>query len=602
VVGALKVRTSTAPDVWTTIGGGSFATAAETIAGTVDTKAVTPAGREAASTDIDPRKYGFATTATGTVNSTALQAAINEACGVGDPVTTSRFANRRVVLPAGTYLLDTPITIRSVLHLEVTGLGNCELRANANMTTIFDINGISRSRIGGFTLTGSAGVQVDNGIYYYWDAAGAQRTSFGNSFHDISIRNLDFVTGIRVGKPGASVQVDSEEFRNIIISGAWTAGETARYQAGLLLGSAAAGNNLIHHVYRYTCNSVRYPLKIETTEVAVYGAGIAGCEAAIWCQAYGFAYFNGFDVEGAQQLLFAPASTANVNLTLSDVKFRANSLIGTGRWIDFNMAGTLHLKQLYITNATVTPIVATSSVPTRVDVEGLSVLATTNPTAAQCFVLGAQTVARVRGFVRVNASSQPTLIEDWTSDATAGQLAGMAPSLVGKTGEYWSVAATRGTAALLAGTLYAFPVFVPIQLTVDRIGVEVTTLAAGSTVTLGIYDDNGVGLPGNLLIDAGTIDGGVVGAAEKTISQLLPAGRLYHFAALCQGGTPTMRVLLGGWQGLNTSLLNAVSMGTGSASFRAGRNRGSVSGTALPTPAGSMGLSSSIPAVAVRIG
>lgn len=44
MAGALKIRTSTSPDVWTVIGGGSFATDAETIAGTIDDKAVTPAG------------------------------------------------------------------------------------------------------------------------------------------------------------------------------------------------------------------------------------------------------------------------------------------------------------------------------------------------------------------------------------------------------------------------------------------------------------------------------------------------------------------------------------------------------------------------------
>jgi hypothetical protein len=76
LAGALKVLT--APGVWTTIGGGSFATDAETIAGTEASKAVTPAGLKASHPYIDVRSYGAV--GNGTPDDTAaIQAALNAA-------------------------------------------------------------------------------------------------------------------------------------------------------------------------------------------------------------------------------------------------------------------------------------------------------------------------------------------------------------------------------------------------------------------------------------------------------------------------------------------------------------------------------------------
>ena len=121
-------------------------------------------------------------------------------------------------------------------------------------------------------------------------------------------------------------------------------------------------------------------------------------------------------------------------------------------------------------------------------------------------------------------------------------------------------------------------------------------MAAGSTLSLGAYYDDGNGLPGNLFFDAGaTIDGGVVAAAELVINQILRGGNLFHFAVLVQG-TPTVRTISGAWSGSNATLVNA----TSAATLRAGRQRGAVSGTALPATAGTMGVGQTIPVVAVR--
>ncbi len=68
---------------------------------------------------------------------------------------------------------------------------------------------------------------------------------------------------------------------------------------------------------------------------------------------------------------------------------------------------------------------------------------------------------------------------------------------------------TSTSNVLGVGTLRAFPVYVPVRTTLDRIGAEVATLIGdvGSKIRLGIYADNGRIYPGALLLDAGTING-----------------------------------------------------------------------------------------------
>lgn len=176
------------------------------------------------------------------------------------------------------------------------------------------------------------------------------------------------------------------------------------------------------------------------------------------------------------------------------------------------------------------------------------------------------------------------------------QFAGAAPNLYGLTGEYWSAPLARTTAALVAGVLHTHSIYVPRTCTIDRIGAEVTVGAVGSTITLGVYEDNGFGDPGVLLLDAGTIDGNSATAQEKTISQALTGGRVYHLAALCAGGTPTARVITGTcWMGRQISLAGATS-----ATIRNGRSRSAIVGTALPNPAATTALASGVVIIAVR--
>lgn len=92
-----------------------------------------------------------------------------------------------------------------------------------------------------------------------------------------------------------------------------------------------------------------------------------------------------------------------------------------------------------------------------------------------------------------------------------------------------------GTLTMVLGRMWAMPFDVGRQLTLDRIGIEVTVGGTtGNVVRLGIYDTQN-GLPTNLVLDAGTIDGTVVATPEIVINKPLAPG-LYWLCAVSQNG------------------------------------------------------------------
>ena len=84
------------------------------------------------------------------------------------------------------------------------------------------------------------------------------------------------------------------------------------------------------------------------------------------------------------------------------------------------------------------------------------------------------------------------------------------------------------------GYLRCKQISIPTTITVDRIAVDIQAAGwAGAVVRLGIYEsDNGV--PGALILDAGTVDATSTGTKTITISQTLAAG-YYYLAAVGQG-------------------------------------------------------------------
>lgn len=111
-----------------------------------------------------------------------------------------------------------------------------------------------------------------------------------------------------------------------------------------------------------------------------------------------------------------------------------------------------------------------------------------------------------------------------------------------KSGQYFTQPGSTTTWAIGAslGYMRGGPILVPRSLTVDRIGLEVTTSAATAVVRLGIWNADADGRPTSLVLDAGTIDGSSTGVKEITISQALSAG-VYVVSAVGQTAGCTVR-------------------------------------------------------------
>lgn len=104
------------------------------------------------------------------------------------------------------------------------------------------------------------------------------------------------------------------------------------------------------------------------------------------------------------------------------------------------------------------------------------------------------------------------------------------------------VNAALSTGAPTANVLRAVPFITGPKVTLDRIGINVTSAVSGNQ-RLGIYTDNN-GYPGDLVADLGVVTTGTTGVKEITISpaQSLAANTLY-WLAIVGDAAPTVRTV-----------------------------------------------------------
>ncbi len=100
------------------------------------------------------------------------------------------------------------------------------------------------------------------------------------------------------------------------------------------------------------------------------------------------------------------------------------------------------------------------------------------------------------------------------------------------------VAHAGGTLAGAAGRIDLAPLMVPRSVTVDQIGVAVSTAVAASLVRALVYDaDQATGRPGALLLASGDLSGAAAAFVSTTVAFTLQAGRLYwvgtHHSSTC---------------------------------------------------------------------
>jgi len=163
-----------------------------------------------------------------------------------------------------------------------------------------------------------------------------------------------------------------------------------------------------------------------------------------------------------------------------------------------------------------------------------------------------------------------------------------APSPPWQSGRYYTpIWGSTGTQLLTSNQLRLACFYVPNQVTLSRIGAEITLAGeAGAVLRLGIYADDGTGQPGALVVDAGTVPADVAAVVETVINVTLNPG-FYWVGGVpqsCPTTAPTVRASLSGAITANIAIGTATP-GAGAASV--GISKSGVSGV-LPTPCGAI--------------
>lgn len=175
---------------------------------------------------------------------------------------------------------------------------------------------------------------------------------------------------------------------------------------------------------------------------------------------------------------------------------------------------------------------------------GLSSAAAGAPVTIQAFGTNAGLALVPSGTGKVTA---PTVVSSDSSTAVAttawvkaqGYTTVATPNLGVRAGRWYGPAASVGSAGPATGRLYALPFFLPVPATPKALAIGVAaSSASAASFRLGIYADNGGGLPGALLYDSGTltIAAGAAGAQQgPAIAGLSLAPGWYWLASIFSG-------------------------------------------------------------------
>jgi hypothetical protein len=103
----------------------------------------------------------------------------------------------------------------------------------------------------------------------------------------------------------------------------------------------------------------------------------------------------------------------------------------------------------------------------------------------------------------------------------------------------------NGVLTMVLNTLYHQPILLPDSVSISQITVGVNNAgSAGALVRLGIYLPGSDGLPGSLLVDAGTINGASATLQSISINETISG--LVYLSAVAQVATCTTRSITTG--------------------------------------------------------
>lgn len=102
-------------------------------------------------------------------------------------------------------------------------------------------------------------------------------------------------------------------------------------------------------------------------------------------------------------------------------------------------------------------------------------------------------------------------------------------------------AAALATQAAVANEILVCPFVVAFDTSIDQIGVSVSTLLAGSTVRVVIFDADALGRPTTILATSDTIDGATTGTKAVALNFTFQRNKIY-WVGVWASGTVTLRI------------------------------------------------------------
>lgn len=388
--------------------------------------------------DIAGREYpllDFGADPTGRRDSTyAFQAYLNELLGTAAPATTARTPAAPFDLPPGTFQVETDLLIQSVMGFEMRGAGKelTFLKAHGTdfATGVLNLDGSAYSSLGGFTIIGDGTEQVPNAIAQQWSSA-AYRSTTQNVWHDINIRNLNFVNGFNAAGNNQNdgtllVAVDIAAGQT---AGAWSA--AGNWQAGFLFGGGSYGNNMDHWLIGSSFTNCYRGIYVDGSSIHYQMGQPAynGCDFFI-NQVASACSIRGVESEGSGQFVNYSTGSA-APFIVEDFRFTCENLQANARWFDtaFAMRGPIAIKRGAIVDpaAGVTPVYSVDgqSNPTQHELEDVVVNAgVAAPSITAAFLYGyGQALERiqVKNFTLVGSTGTATRFARWSNYANQPQ-------------------------------------------------------------------------------------------------------------------------------------------------------------------------------------
>jgi hypothetical protein len=281
----------------------------------------------------------FGADPTGVTDSTsAIQAAINQATGNLAPSTHSRVPITAVYLPTGTYKFSADLLIQSTQGFNFYGDGvelTILLASGTGFTTAaLNVDGSYGGRYHGFTIKGDGTEQVTNAINLTY-TTNASRSTTGNNFHDIRVRNLNFVTGFSMAGIG-NRQVDSTRLECVVIGGSNPTGNwsnSGNWQKGFEFGNGTFANIYDQVLTRCEASNVYYGFYNNVSSFSLNGAQPANNAVDFWMNPGAQSTITNVQSQNCGQFVVCPSNFSPQPNTFNDCQAKTSYLSGTNNAI-----------------------------------------------------------------------------------------------------------------------------------------------------------------------------------------------------------------------------------------------------------------------------